>query len=108
VLPAAGGYRRRFPIGIDQPHADMAEIGDEFVRDVLHREPLWRAGVILTHKPAQPVISAAGTAPSRRSSSLQSTMFSEILSWRSLLRQPGPFNGRSTIGARAASNDCGL
>ena len=28
-------------------------------------------------------------------------MFSEILSWRSLLRQPAPFNGRSTIAVHA-------
>ena len=84
----------------------MAEIGDELVRDVAHRmrdacEPHQRASVILTHKPrtAGGIGGGNGREPALDPRSAQPC--SPRSSWRSLLRQPAPFNGRSTIAVHA-------
>ena len=82
----------------------MAKIGDELVRDVAHRmradqQPVPPCRFILTvdsRRYRRPEWLRASTSPS-----LHFTMFSEILSWRSLLRAPAPFNDGSTIGAHA-------
>src|SRR6516162_9867202 len=84
----------------------MAEIGDELVRDVAHRmrdacEPHQRAGVILTHKPRTAGGIGGGNSREPPLDPRSAQPCSPRSSWRSLLQQPAPFNGRSTIAVPA-------